>query len=124
MNLGKFLFSMAKTPLGDYIVGTTFESLSNALPVKRVYENKLIIAFWHPRPFWEKHIVIVPKKKIKNIASIKNDDQALINEVFVSVKDIVQKLGWTEYTLLVNGGNRQEINQIHFHLCSGKEVNE
>jgi len=115
---------MAKTPLGDYIVGTTFESLSNALPVKRVYENKLIIAFWHPRPFWEKHIVIVPKKKIKNIASIKNDDQALINEVFVSVKDIVQKLGWTEYTLLVNGGNRQEINQIHFHLCSGKEVNE
>lgn len=124
MNLGKFLFSMAKTPLGDYIVGTTFESFSNALPVKRVYENKMIIAFWHPKPFWEKHIVIVPKKKIKNIASIKNDDQAFINEVFVSVKDIVQKLGWTEYTLLVNGGNRQEINQIHFHLCSGKELNE
>ena len=67
MKLGKFLFSMAKTPIGDYIVGTTFESLSGALPVKRVYENDKVIAFWHPKPFWEQHILIVPKKKIKNV---------------------------------------------------------
>lgn len=123
MQLGKFLFSMAKTPIGDYIVGTTFESLSSALPVKRVYENDLVIAFWHPKPFWEQHILIVPKKKIKGIMSIQESDMVFVNEVFRIVKIIVEKLKWEGYSLLVNGGNRQEVNQMHFHLCSGKELN-
>lgn len=120
MQLGKFLFSMAKTPIGDYIVGTAFESLSSALPIKRVYENDLVVAFWHPKPFWEQHILIVPKKKIKGIMSIQESDMVFVNEVFKAVKIIVEKLNWKGYSLLVNGGDRQEVNQMHFHLCSGK----
>lgn len=123
MDLGKFLFSAAKTSIGDYIVGTTFESLSSVLPVKRVYENDLVIAFWHPKPFWEQHVLIVPKKKIKNIVSLQDSDMVFVNEVFKAVKVIVEQLSWKEYTLLVNGGNRQEVNQMHFHLCTGTELN-
>ncbi len=123
MKLGKLLFSIAKTPIGDYIVGTTFESLSGALPVKRVYENDKVIAFWHPKPFWEQHILIVPKKKIKNVVSLQDSDMVFVNEVFKTVKIIVEQLNWKEYTLLVNGGDRQEVNQMHFHLCNGKELN-
>jgi len=122
MKLSKFLFSMAKTPIGDYIVGTVFESHSKVLPVKRVFENELVVAFYHPKPFWEKHVLIVPKKKIKNIVSLTQEDMVYVNEVFKVVKDIVSKLGWKEYTLLINGGDRQEVNQMHFHLCTGKEV--
>ena len=114
---------MAKTPIGDYIVGTTFESLSGALPVKRVYENDKVIAFWHPKPFWDQHVLIVPKKKIKNVVSLQDSDMVFVNEVFKAVKIIVEQLNWKEYTLLVNGGDRQEVNQMHFHLCTGKELN-
>jgi histidine triad (HIT) family protein len=121
MNFSKFLFSLAKTPLGDFIVGNTFESFSGLLPVDRIFENEKVIAFWHPKPFWDKHVVIVPKKKIKNVISIDDTEFPYINEVFKAVKLVVEKLGWTEYTLLVNGGDRQDVNQIHFHLCSGKE---
>ena len=70
---------MAKTPIGDYIVGTTFESLSGALPIKRVYENDQVIAFWHPKPFWEQHVLIVPKKKIKNIVSLQYSDMVFVS---------------------------------------------
>ena len=114
---------MAKTPIGGYIVGAVFESFSEALPVKRLYENDKLIAFWHPKPFWEQHVLIVPKKKIKNIVSLRNSDLVFVNEVFKVVKIIVGQLNWKEYTLLVNGGDRQEVNQMHFHLCTGKELN-
>lgn len=114
---------MAKTPIGDYVVGTTFELLSSALPVKRVYENDWVIAFWHPKPFWEQHILIVPKKKIKDLISLQDSEMVFVSEVFKAVKVIVGQLGWKEYTLLVNGGDRQEVNQMHFHLCTGKELN-
>ncbi len=122
MKLSKFLFTMAKTPIGDFIVGTTFESFSKVLPVKKVFENDLVVAFWHPKPFWDKHILIVPKKKIKNIVSLEQEDMTYINEVFMIVKELVKELEWQEYTLLINGGNRQEVNQLHFHLCTGNEV--
>ncbi|NQS89449.1 HIT domain-containing protein [Patescibacteria group bacterium] len=114
---------MAKTSIGDYIVGTTFASLSKALPVKRVFENDKVVAFWHPKPFWDKHILIVPKRKIRSMVSIQEKDLPYIAEIFTATKLIVEEQNWDEYTLLVNGGNRQEVNQLHFHLCTGKELN-
>lgn len=122
--IAKSLFSLAKTPVGDFIVGIAFGKFSKFLPVKKLKETDRVIAFWHPKPFWEKHILIVPKKPIKKLTSLKEEDLPYIEEVFRVAKDLVKELGWEKegYTLLVNGGKRQEINQLHFHLASGKEL--
>lgn len=47
-----------------------------------------------------------------------------INEVFVDVKEIVNKLGWSECTLLINGGERQEVNQLHFNLIKYRKIKQ
>lgn len=123
MSTSTSFFKLAKTPLGNLIVGIAFgTSLSKLLPVKRVKETDKVLAFWHPKPFWEKHILLVPKKPIKNITSLNTDDYAYIQEIYKLTKEIVEELGWdkTEYTVLTNGAGRQEVNQIHFHLCSGE----
>ena len=122
--IAKSLFSLAKTPVGDSIAGLAFGKFSKLLPVKKLINNKYVIAFWHPKPFWEKHILIVPKKPIKTLASLKEEDLVYIKEVFKTAVKIVEKLDWNkkEYSLLVNGGKRQEVNQIHFHLISGKQI--
>lgn len=119
MNVGKFLFTLAKTKVGDYVAGVTFKYCSKLLPVKKVFEDKYVIAFWHPKPFWDKHIVIVPKKKIKNITSLKPTDSIYITKVFECVQKIVLDYNWIKYSVIVNGGKRQEVNQLHFHLSSG-----
>lgn len=116
------LFSLVKSPLGDLIVGLAFGKISKSLPVKRVKETDKVIAFWHPKPFWEKHIVIVPKKAIKSLTSISQSDLEYLSEILVVAKEIVKELDWKEYTLLVNGGTRQEVNQIHFHLQTGGQI--
>ena len=121
--ISKKLFSLAKTSIGDLIVGLAFGKLSKLLPVKVVKETSKVIAFWHPKPFWEKHILIVPKKAIKKITAIKESDLEYIKEVYLVTKEIVNELGWGKegYTLTTNGGNRQEVNQLHFHLWSGSQ---
>ncbi len=118
------LFSLAKTPIGDLIIGIAFGKLHKFIPVKRVKETNNVIAFWHPKPFWEKHILIVPKKAIKKITKIDAKDFVYLNDVFMVAKSIVEELGWEKdgYTLLSNGGKRQEVNQLHFHLVSGKQT--
>ena len=67
--------------------------------------------------------MIVPKRAIKHITSIKADNEAYIGAVFGLASEIVKDLDWDKggYSITVNGGNRQEVNQIHFHLHSGKE---
>lgn len=124
MRVSKGLFSLAKTPLGDLIVGLAFGKFSGLLPIKRVKETDKIVAFWHPKPFWEQHILIVPKRPIKRITSLTEEDMVYVTEAFRVAKQVVEELGWETdgYTLLVNGGNRQEVNQLHFHLCRGKEI--
>lgn len=126
MKLSKAFFSLAKTPLGDLIIGIAFGKLSGMLPVNKVRETDLVIAFWHPKPYWEKHILLVPKKAIKNLTEIKPTDYKYINEVYRIAKEIVQEWGLnnTDYSLLTNGGKRQEVNQLHFHLYSGAELND
>lgn len=122
--MSRKLFALAKTPLGDLIVGIAFGKLSSLLPVKKVKETDKVLAFWHPKPYWEKHILIVPKKAIKKITSLTNEDYEYMNEAFVVAKEIVEELRWEKegYSLLVNGGKRQEVNQLHFHLNSGKQI--
>jgi len=52
MNISKQLFKLAKTPLGDLIVGISFDTpLNKLLPVKRIKETDKVLAFWHPKPY-------------------------------------------------------------------------
>jgi histidine triad (HIT) family protein len=108
------------------VVGIAFGTdVSRLLPIKRVKENEYVLAFWHPKPFWEKHILLVPKKKIKSLTALEVEDLVYVQEIYKMAQDIVVELGWdkTGYTILTNGGDRQDVNQIHFHLNSGSQTN-
>lgn len=111
-------FTLAKTSLGDLLVGLAFGKFSSVLPVRKVRETDMALAFWHPKPFWDEHILIVPKKHIRNISSLSQDDLRYVTEVYALAKEVVRELEWdtTEYSITTNGGTRQEVNQLHFHL--------
>lgn len=120
--IAKTAFKLSKTPIGDLIVGIAFSNFSKLLPVKKVKETDKAIAFWHPKPTYEKHILIVPKKRIKRITSIKESDSLDILECFEIAQEIIVELKWESegYSVTVNGGKRQEVGQLHFHLHTGK----
>jgi histidine triad (HIT) family protein len=120
----KALFQLSKSKLGELIVGIAFGKFDKLLPVKRVYENDYVLAFWHPKPYWQKHILIVPKKAIKDLHSIKEEEIEYISETHKAIQKIVLEQGFdkTDYTVVTNGGTRQEVKQLHFHLGSGERV--
>ena len=122
----KQLFAFSKTTLGELIVGIAFGKLSKLLPVKRVLETDQVLAFWHPKPYWEQHILIVPKRTIKNLASATPEDLPYIQAVFAAAQEIVVNEGWdkTDFSITTNGGARQEVAQLHFHLMRGPIVKD
>lgn len=118
------LFKISKSKIGDLIVGMAFGKLSKLLPVEKILENDKAVAFWHPKPSYSTHILIVPKKAIKNMGSIHGNDLDYVTECFSLINKIVIKLQLEQggYSVTSNGGNRQEVNQLHFHLYSNEKT--
>jgi len=114
------MFSLAKTQMAGMVVQHCFAHWSFLLPVQRLRETPYVLAFSHPRPAYPQHVVIVPKKQIPSLLALSQyPDYAIA--IFNAAQNIVATLGWSQgtYVLCANGGSRQEVQQVHFHLFAG-----
>lgn len=96
--------------------------IKKEIPADIVFENDKIIAFKDINPAAPIHILIVPKKEIYDLQSIKEEDMPLIGEVIKVAQDLAKKYKITDgYRLVVNNGTRagQTIFHLHFHLIGG-----
>lgn len=95
---------------------------SGKVKVKKVKETNNILAFYHTKPSWTTHIVIVPKKHIPTLLDLK--DKNLIEEIFEVAKQIIKEdnLEKTNFKIITNGGKFQDSKHLHFHLVSGNPL--
>lgn len=95
--------------------------MSFLIPVERLRETSLLLAFYHPNPAYPIHILIVPKKGIPTLMHLAPEDSQLLSEVFQTIASLVQELELEKqgYRIITNGGHYQDIQQLHFHLISG-----
>lgn len=68
------------------------EVLSGKTPVEKLYEDNLVIAYFHTKPFWEKHIVIIPKKHISNLSMFEDTDSEIILRILKVAKNLSKDL--------------------------------
>ena len=96
--------------------------MSFALPVRRLRETKNLIAFYHPRPAYPVHILLVPKKSIASLERLSAEDSDFLLELIQCVQTLVAELHLADagYRLVVNGGDYQDFPLLHFHLISEK----
>ena len=110
--------------LSSAILGWYFTKMSFTIPAKRLAETKTLIAFYHPRPAYNTHILIVPKQAVSSLASFSPaaQEQFLV-ELFSTVQSVVSEFDLESqgYRLILNGGRFQDLPQMHFHLISGEE---
>ena len=118
----RILFSLARKPLLGHLIGCVFVHLSFLLPVERIYETKKWLVFYHPKPSYPVHILLVPKKQIASLSEIRAADHPLLLEGLRIAEKIAasQNLQQAGYQLVINAGDYQDVAQIHFHLISGQ----
>lgn len=99
--------------------------IKRELPAEIVYEDDRIIAIRDIAPAAPVHILIMPKKEIKNIQSLKPEDLPLIQEIFAVAQKLAEEHDVEDsYRLLTNNGTEagQTIFHLHFHLIGGKRL--
>lgn len=118
-----FLLAIARTKPGGKLARWIFARMSFILPVNRLLETPTLLVFHHPRPSYPLHILIVSKREITSFTDITHSDTNLLSDLIEVVKHLVGefKLEESGYRLITNGGNYQDVPQLHFHLISEKE---
>lgn len=98
--------------------------LSGKIEVEKVLETENVLAYHHTRPFWETHIVVIPKKHISSLLALEKSDTELFLELFDVIKQVAAKV--TEERgaarVLTNLGKYQESKHLHFHINSGERI--
>lgn len=91
---------------------------SGKTPVEKIFETETVLAYYHTRPFWPVHIVVVPKR---HIASLLEADHEILVELFDVIKlvaaMVVEEKGAAR--VITNLGEYQDSKHLHFHINSG-----
>jgi len=99
------------------------EALSGKTPIEKLYESDQVLAFYHTKPSYPVHIVIIPKKCILDLPSIKDEDLPIFHEIIQVARNLSQDLDESQgIRFITNIGKFQDTPHIHFHLISGEKI--
>ena len=100
--------------------------LSGIIEVDKVHETENILAYHHTRPFWETHIVVIPKRHISSLLTLEATDERLFLELFEVIRkvaaDVLDKNGAAR--VLTNLGEYQDSKHLHFHIYAGERTGQ
>ena len=100
--------------------------LRNQIPCKKVYEDKICLAFEDINPKAPVHVLVIPKIKACSFNDfIDKSDENSIALFYKSLRKITKLLNLEKgYRLICNVGEDggQEVPHLHFHILGKKRL--
>ena len=97
--------------------------ISGEKPAEFVYKNESIVAFRDIKPHAPIHILIVPRKHIRSINDLQDEDRSIVADLIFKAKEIARDLEFASdgYKLVFNteSGGGQFVFHLHLHLVGG-----
>lgn len=121
---GSLLLKISRMRIFRPFIKYFFDHMTSFLPVNRIHENDLWIAFYHPDPDYPLHIIILPKRSVKALTEVPGDEPNIYSDLFELIRYLITEFHLSErgYRLITNGGPNQTIPQWHWHLISENAI--
>ena len=100
--------------------------VNKEIPAQLVYEDDMVVAFNDINPVAPTHILVIPKKHIKDMVSVTEEDTPLMGHILKTIQKIANDRGMDSegYRIVNNcrelGG--QTVHHLHFHLLGQREM--
>ncbi len=96
------------------------------IPSTIVYEDENFLAFKDINPEAPVHILVIPKKHIKSVDHVQEEDLAVLNKIYFVIQKITKEQGISEtgYRVVTNvgGDGGQTVDHLHFHILGGRNL--
>lgn len=89
-----------------------------ALPLHRLARSRRCVAFCHPKPTYSPHVLVVPTTPFPSLAHSRMEPAKkaeLLWEMIQLARDVTADHD-ADWRVVINGGSRQDIGQVHGHL--------
>jgi len=99
--------------------------VSGEIPSKKVFEDDQVYAFEDINPQAPTHVLIVPKKHIRDLKDAKAEDAQLIGVCQLAAAHIARQRSIEDgYRTVLNVGPRagQSVFHLHVHLIGGRNM--
>jgi histidine triad (HIT) family protein len=92
-----------------------------------VYEDQHSVAFTDINKQAPVHILVIPKKHIRSLAELKDEDLAIIGHILDVANKVAEQQGISKkgYRLVINCGieSGQSVWHLHIHVLGGRRMN-
>jgi histidine triad (HIT) family protein len=79
--------------------------IDREIPAKILYEDDLCLAFADTNPQAPTHLLVIPKKELKSISDLENEDLALAGHLLLVCRNLAKKFGLADgYRIVTNTG--------------------
>ena len=94
------------------------------IPAKIVYETEQVIAFHDVSPRAPTHILVVPKKHLRDLSAAAPEDKDILGELLLAAKHVakLQGIDTSGYRVVINTGASagQSVFHLHVHVLGGR----
>ena len=95
------------------------------IPSKKLYEDDQVVAFYDINPQAKVHILLTPKKHMRNILECDAETAAALT---AAIANVAAQEGLTEngFRVISNCGKHgcQSVDHLHVHLVGGEQLSE
>ena len=98
---------------------------SGTIPVERLYEDDLVLAFPDINPQAPKHLLIIPKSHLTSTENALAEHGPMFGAMLGAVPQLAKQQGLTGgYRLVINTGadGGQTVPHLHLHLLGGRRM--
>ena len=99
--------------------------ISREIPADIVFEDESVLAFKDINPQAPTHLLVIPKKPLRDLSAASSDDQALLGNLLLAVSQIAKKLKLDQcgYRVVVNNGvgAGQVVLHLHLHILANRK---
>lgn len=89
-----------------------------------IFENDHFVIFPSDAPAAEKHFLLVPKKHVKSVVEVQEQDKQMLGEILYLASQTAKDLGIIDYKLHFNAGKYARVPHLHLHLLSGEDLED
>ncbi|HET7658838.1 MAG TPA: HIT domain-containing protein [Oryzihumus sp.] len=96
-------------------------AIPNADELRLVHSDERVLAYHHTRPYWDVHIVVVPKRHIGSLTTADFADELDLRALFRVVQSVARDVERAHgaAAVLTNLGEYQDSKHLHVHVYSG-----
>lgn len=93
--------------------------LSGKIAVNVVWEDERVMAFHHPKPSYEIHVVVIPKQHIHSILEDEAAEGTLLMSMVRAIQHAARDLGLDSQGFFVrtNAASEGVTPHMHWHIC-------